>query len=170
MRRRRIRVLAVVVGAAVLFGAAAVAPPQDVDASFTDSETAKASVTAGTLTAPSNMTCTVTNAAPLFLTFQSVTITWKSDYPLSSAGPITVLIASSPAKTSQVTSGITPSGGGPFSYSVTLTQGVLESLVTNLLGSTTTFTVKNTAGTLWTSSMSTKTLTMTLAGLFASCS
>lgn len=137
------------------------------DASYTDGEyAASGTLTAATLSNPTNMTCSVQKTLGVFA---SVTIGWHSAYPLTATvGGVTVLTASSSVKTSTVT-GITSSGTGPYTYSVTLDQSLLTSLVTNLLGSTTTFTVKNTAGTNWTSASLTKTLTMSLAGLGATC-
>jgi len=166
----RRRPLAGLAGLALLIGLGVAPPVQQSEAAWVDSEYATGAFAAGTLSNPTGMTCTVTNAAPLFLTFQSVTITWVSAYPWTSpSGPTSRLTASSTAKTSTVT-GVSSSGTGPYTHSVTLTQALLESLVTNLLGSTTTFRVMNVAGTNWVSQSQTKTLTMTLAGLGAACS
>lgn len=155
---------------AVLIACGAGPGVQRTDAAWADSEFGAGTFTAATLSSPTNMTCTVANAPPLFLTFQSVTITWVSAYAWAPAsGPKSTLTASSSTKTSTVT-GVTTTGTGPYTHSVTLNQALLESLVTNLLGSTTTFKVTNVAGTNWVSSSQTKTLTMTLAGLGAACS
>ncbi|UXW85155.1 hypothetical protein NFX31_13155 [Microbacterium azadirachtae] len=162
--RRAVLAMLVVAGCA----AALLWPrPAMTDASYTDGEyAASGTVTAATLSNPSNMTCTVQKSLGVFT---SVTIGWHSAYPLTTTvGGITVLTASSSVKTSTVT-GISSSGTGPYTYTVTLDQNLLLSLVTNLLGSTTTFTVKNAAGTNWTSTSLTKTLTMSLAGLNATC-
>lgn len=167
MNRRR--VVAGLAGLALLIGLGAAPPVQQTDAAWADSEFGSGSFAAATLSSPTNMTCTVANAPPLFLTFQSVTITWVSAYAWAPAsGPKSTLTASSSTKTSTVT-GVTTTGTGPYTHSVTLTQALLESLVTNLLGSTTTFKVTNVAGTNWVSPSQTKTLTMTLAGLGAAC-
>lgn len=167
---KRSRLRRAVLAALVVAGCAAALlwpRPAMTDASYTDGEhAASGTVTAATLSNPSNMTCTVKKTAGVFT---SVTIGWQSAYPLTATvGGITVLTASSSVKTSTVT-GVSSSGTGPYTYTVTLDQSLLLSLVTNLLGSTTTFTVKNTAGTNWASASLTKTLTMSLAGLNATC-
>lgn len=168
---KRSRLRRAVLAALVVAGCAAALlwpRPAMTDASYTDGEyAASGTVTAATLSNPSNMTCTVTKGVGGI--FASVTIGWQSAYPLTATvGGITMLTASSSVKTSTVT-GISSSGTGPYTYSVTLDQTLLLSLVTNLLGSTTTFTVMNAAGTNWTSASLTKTLTMSLAGLNAKC-
>ncbi|MGN8026430.1 hypothetical protein [Microbacterium sp. 22242] len=150
-RRAAIAVLAVAACATALF----LPRPALTDASYTDSEhVASGTVTAATLASPTNMTCTTTKALGILT---SVTVSWQSAYPLSpTTGPTTKLVANPSSDIGPVASaGSAP----PYTYTMTLDQGLLGSILQNALGSTVTFTVTNDAGTNWKSASLTKTLT-----------
>jgi len=146
MRRWRIRVLAVAVAGATLLGAAAVAPAQEVEAAFTDAETAKASVTAGTVAQPTAVSCTVQTLLNLGLVFSSATVTWTSPYAIGDQ----ILVVSNSTSSGRVASAnITKTGS---TYKAVLDQALLQGLLNNLLGATSTLTLSHQlSGTNWTS-------------------
>lgn len=162
------RMLAGVAGLSVLAGLAILPSAEMTDAQFTDSEyAASTTFTAQSLVAPVITGCTVANNG--LGIFQSVTLTWTALYPLASVR----LTATSGTTTGTVASAnITASGavGGVYSYSATLNQALLTSLVSNLLGSTTTLTVISLIpSTSWVSLGATRKLTIALLGLNAAC-
>jgi hypothetical protein len=161
-----------VVGLAVLVGVAVVPSVGMTEARFTDTEHASSSTFAAqTLAAPVITGCTVQSLSVIGigLVFQSVTITWTSTLPPANVR----LTATSGANTGTVPSAnISASGpvGGVYTYSATLNQALLTSLVTNLLGSTTTLTATNfLPGTAWVSAGASRKLTIALLGLNATC-
>lgn len=169
-RGMRRRVAAAVLGASVLVGVAAAPSAGLTEAAWTDAERATAPASALTLSTPVITGCTVQNlnVIGVGLVFQSVTLTWTSLYPLAN----TRLTATSGTTTGTVPSAnITASGpvAGVYSYSATLNQALLTSLVSNLLGSTTTLTVTSVMGTNWASPGATRKLTIALLGLNATC-
>lgn len=167
-RASRRRLLAGILGVSVLAGASAVAGVHPVDARFTDPEYTASGTFSSFTVPPATITgCTVTNNA-LGL-FQSVTLVWTSIYPASGVrltltqGATTAVVPASNISTSG------PSGG-VYTHTAVLSQTLLSSLITNLLGSTTTLTVNNLlAGTAWVSVGVSRQLSMTLAGLGATC-
>ncbi|WP_282848604.1 hypothetical protein [Microbacterium oxydans] len=149
--RERARILAGVVGLAVLLGVASSPSVQMTDAAFTDSEYATRSFTASTLATPLVTSCTVTS----FLgTFTGFTITWTSPY----------LTAQQRLSINNVVvdnSNVTQSGSGPYTYSSTISSGLLNTLLGSLLGSTNTVRVESIyAGTSWVSPAATRTLSV----------
>lgn len=165
------RMLAGVAGLAALTGVAVLPSAQLTEAQFTDSEYTSASFQATTLVAPTITACTIQNLSVIGigLVFQSVTLTWTSTYPPADIH----LTATSGATTGTVpAANITSSGpvGGVYTYSATLSQALLTSLVSNLLGSTTTLAVTSVLpGTAWTSPGATRKLAIGLLGLGATC-
>jgi hypothetical protein len=167
-RASRRRLLAGILGVSVLTGASALAGAQQVDARFTDLEYAASSTFTSFTVPPATITaCTITNNA--LGIFQSVTLVWTSIYPASGVrltltqGATTAVVPASNISTSG------PSGG-VYTHTAVLSQTLLSSLITNLLGSTTTLTVNNLlAGTAWVSVGVSRQLSMTLAGLGATC-
>ncbi|KJL48836.1 hypothetical protein RS84_00464 [Microbacterium hydrocarbonoxydans] len=152
-------------GLALLVGLGVAPPVQQTQAAWVDSEYGSGAFTAGTLVTPVISSCTVQNNG--LGIFQSVTLVWTAPYPLTGQK----LTATSGTNTGTVTSGITVTGpsSGTYTYTAVLSQALLTSLVTNLLGSTTTLTVTSIAGTAWTSPTATRKLTIGLAGLGATC-
>lgn len=160
--------LAGAVGLSVLAGVAVLPSVQLTEARFTDPDYASSTTfTAGALATPVITACTVTNNG--LGIFQSVTITWTSPYVAANVR----LTATSGSTTGTVpAANITASGpvGGLYTYSSTLTQALLTSLVSNLLGSTTTLSVTNLLpGTNWVSQAATRRLTVGALGLGAAC-
>lgn len=152
MRRRvRARLLGGVIGLAVLVGAASAPAVQMTDAAFIDSEYGTRTFTAATLATPVVTSCTVTS----FLgTFTGFTITWTSPY----------LTAQQRLSINNVVvdnSNVTQSGPGPYTYSSTISSGLLNTLLGSLLGSTNTVKVETIySGTSWVSSAATRTLSV----------
>jgi hypothetical protein len=145
------RVLAGAVGVAVLVGIAAAHPVEQTDARFTDSEYGAGSVTAATLATPVIASCTVTS---LIGTFTGFTITWTSPY-------LRVQQRLSINNVAVDNANVTQSGAGPYSYSATISSGVLSTLLGSLLGSTNTVRVEAIyAGTAWASPAATRTLSV----------
>lgn len=168
MTPRTRRTLAGLAGLALLIGVAAAPPAQLTEAQFTDPEYASSSAfTAATLATPTITACTIQNNG--LGVFQSVTLTWTSPYVAANVR----LTATSGTTTGTVpAANITSSGpvGGLYTYTATLNQALLTSLVSNLLGSTTTLAVTNLLpGTTWVSPAATRRLTIALLGLNASC-
>lgn len=152
MRRpARSRILAGVIGLAVLVGVASSPAVQMTDAAFTDSEYAARSFTAATLATPVVTSCTVTS----FLgTFTGFTITWTSPY-------LTVQQRLSINNVAVDNVNVTQSGAGPYTYSATISSGLLNTLLGNLLGSTNAVKVETIyAGTSWVSTAATRSLSV----------
>lgn len=151
MRPSRRRLLAGVVGLAALVGVATVPSVQMTEARFTDSEYAAASFTAATLATPVITSCTVTS----FLgTFTGFTITWTSPYlKVQERLSINAVVVDN--------TNVTQSGTGPYTYSATISSGLLNTLLGSLLGSTNTVRVESIyAGTSWASPAATRTLSV----------
>jgi hypothetical protein len=159
------RTLAAAVGLAVLVGVGVVPSVQTTEARFTDRE----HLSSSTFTALTLETPVITGCTTAGVVFQSATIMWTSPHPPTNMR-LTVISGST---TSVVPSAnISSSGpvGGVYSYSATLTQGLLASLISNLLGSTTTLSVASLVpGTSWVSGEATRKLTIGLFGLGATC-
>ncbi|MDQ4214297.1 hypothetical protein [Microbacterium capsulatum] len=166
--RRRAVLAAVALLAAAL--ALLLTRPSDSDASFTDTENARTTVTALSMPAPTVTGCTVqTTTGSKGPVFQSVTLSWTSPF----SGASTVTAASAKKSGTVPSSSIVADGssGGAYAYHVTLSQTQLSSLVGNVSNSTTTLTIQDTLpGGTWTSPTSTRTLTVGASGLNASCS
>lgn len=165
------RALVAVVGLCLALGALVMNPTvEETDAAFTDSEYASTALSAAELVAPTAGTCTVTTKVVVLvgIVFDSVTMTWTSPYPKENVR----LTVTRGSQTVVVDPGdIIQSGptNGTYTYTVTLNQGLLESLIGNLLGSTTTLTVVNVAGEAWHSPAHTRQLYIGLLGLSPSC-
>lgn len=168
VRASRRRLLAGILGVSILAGATVLSGAQPVDARFTDTEYAASGTFASFTVPPATITaCTITNNA--LGIFQSVTLVWTSIYPASGVrltltqGTTTAVVPASNISTSGPSSGV-------YTHTAVLSQTLLSSLITNLLGSTTTLTVNNLlAGTAWVSVGVSRQLSMTLAGLGATC-
>ncbi|MGN7861544.1 hypothetical protein ACTJI8_13280 [Microbacterium sp. 22303] len=154
--------------AALVVGACAAAllwpRPTLTDASYSDGEyVASGTVTAATLSDPTNLTCTPTKALNILT---GVTVTWQSAYPLS---PTTAPISTLTANPSNYSAAISSSGAGPYTHTMVLNQGLLGGILNNVLGSTVTFTVTNQVGTNWHSASLVKTLTTGALGANPHC-
>jgi hypothetical protein len=139
------------VGLAALVGVATVPSVQMTEARFTDSEYAAASFTAATLATPVITSCTVTS----FLgTFTGFTITWTSPYlKVQERLSINAVVVDN--------TNVTQSGTGPYTYSATISSGLLNTLLGSLLGSSNTVRVESIyAGTSWASPAATRTLSV----------
>lgn len=167
IERRRRRLLAGIAGATLLIGLGSAQTAQTTDAAFTDPEYARTTITAFRVPAPTIIACAVTNNG--LGIFQSVRLDWTSPYPASG----TRLTLTQGATTAPVpAANITTSGpaAGLYTHSAVLSQALLTSLISNLLGSTTTMTATNLlAGTTWVSAGSSRQLSIALLGLNASC-
>ncbi len=165
--RRQQRILAGVAGGALLCGVALAPTAQTTDAAFTDPEYARTTITAFRVPAPTIVACAVSNNG--LGVFQSVRLDWTSPY----AATGTRLTLTQGATTAVVpAANITTSGpaAGLYTHSAVLTQSLLTSLISNLLGSTTTMTATNLlAGTSWVSAGASRQLSVALLGLNASC-
>lgn len=150
-RNARARILAGVVGLAVLVGVGSSPAVQMTDAAFTDSEYATGSFTAAALAKPVVTSCTVTN----FLgTFTGFTITWTSPYPkVQQRFSINNVVVDN--------ANVTQTGSGPYTYSSTISSGLLNTLLGSLLGSTNAVKVEATySGTSWASAPATRSLSV----------
>ncbi|WP_407357856.1 hypothetical protein LTA6_002243 [Microbacterium sp. LTA6] len=146
----RHRMLAGVIGAILLVGISLAPSAQVTDAAFTDSEHTTATLTAATLETPVVTSCTVTS----FLgTFTGFTIVWTSPYVKANERLSINNVTVAPAN-------ITQSGAGPYTYTSTISSGLLNTLLGSLLGSTNTVRVEAIAGTSWASQAATKTLSV----------
>ena len=147
----RVRILAAAIGLSLLVGLGMAPTVQETDASFTDSEYATRIFTASTLATPVVTSCTVTN----FLgTFTGFTITWTSPY-------LTVQQRLSINNVVVDNTNVTQSGTGPYTYSSTISSGLLNTLLGSLLGSTNSVKVESIyAGTSWVSPAATRTLSV----------
>ncbi|MFK3678277.1 hypothetical protein ACI2IP_11120 [Microbacterium sp. NPDC090218] len=150
-RSARVRILAGVAGLAVLLGIASTPAAQMTDAAFTDSEYAAGSFTAATLATPVITSCTVTN---LLGTFTGFTITWTSPYlKAQQRFSINNVVVDN--------TNVTQSGAGPYTYSSTISSGLLNTLLGSLLGSTNAVKVETIyAGTSWVSPAATRSLSV----------
>lgn len=151
-RNARARILAGIVGLAVLVGVGSSPAVQMTDAAFTDSEYAAGSFTAATLAKPVVTSCTVTS----FLgTFTGFTITWTSPYPkVQQRFSINNVVVDNNAN-------VTQTGSGPYTFSSTISSGVLNTLLGSLLGSTNAVKVEATySGTSWASAPATRSLSV----------
>lgn len=152
MRRpARTRILAGAVGLSVLVGVATSPAVQMTDAAFTDSEYASGSFTAATLASPVVTSCTVTS----FLgTFTGFTITWTSPYlKVQQRFSINNVVVDN--------TNVTQSGSGPYTYTSTISSGLLNTLLGSLLGSTNAVKVETVyAGTSWVSPAATRSLSV----------
>lgn len=150
-RNARARILAGVVGLAVLVAVGSTPAVQMTDAAFTDSEYAAGSFTAATLAKPVVTSCTVTS----FLgTFTGFTITWTSPYPkVQQRFSINNVVVDN--------ANVTQTGSGPYTYSSTISSGLLNTLLGSLLGSTNAVKVEATySGTSWASAPATRSLSV----------
>ncbi|WP_226531461.1 hypothetical protein [Microbacterium paraoxydans] len=151
MRGGRRRMLAGTVGVAVLVGIALSPPMEPTEARFTDSEYAAGAFTAATLPTPVVTSCTVTS----FLgTFTGFTITWTSPaVKLQQRFSINDVVVDN--------ANVTQSGTGPYTYSSTISSGLLNTLLGSLLGSTNTVKVQTSyPGTSWVSPAATRSLSV----------
>ena len=150
-RNARARILAGVVGLAVLVAVGSTPAVQMTDAAFTDSEYVTGSFTAATLAKPVVTSCTVTS----FLgTFTGFTITWTSPYPkVQQRFSINNVVVDN--------ANVTQTGSGPYTYSSTISSGLLNTLLGSLLGSTNAVKVEATySGTSWASAPATRSLSV----------
>ncbi|MGI0519802.1 hypothetical protein ABY45_04490, partial [Microbacterium maritypicum] len=140
-----------VVGLAVLVGVGSSPAVQMTDAAFTDSEYATGAFAAATLATPVVTSCTVTS----FLgTFTGFTITWTSPYPkVQQRFSINNVVVDN--------ANVTQTGSGPYTYSSTISSGLLNTLLGSLLGSTNAVKVEATySGTSWASAPATRSLSV----------
>ncbi|MGO1183282.1 hypothetical protein ACT3TB_09430 [Micrococcaceae sp. AOP34-BR2-30] len=152
---------------ALLIGAVVAAQPQPTTAAFTDDAYAQATVNAGELAAPTITSCT-TRHALIGLVFQSVTITWTSPYPQEHVRlSATINGTAYPIAAGQIN--VSGPVNGLYTYSATLSSALLESIIGNLLGSTTTLTVSNVYPDHWVSQTRSRQLDIALLGLTSSC-
>lgn len=165
--RRRRRPRGGVAGVMLLIGIGFVPAVQTTDAAFSDPEYATATFTAFTVPVPTITSCTTVNNG--LGVFQSVTLVWTSPYPAAGVSlTVTQGATTAPVPASNITT--TGPSAGLYTHTAVLSQGVLASLVTNLLGSTTTLTARNLlAGTTWVSTGATRLLTVGALGLGSSC-
>lgn len=150
-RSTRARLAAGLVGVAVLIGIASAPPVPLTDAAFTDREYASGSFTAATLSTPTVTSCTVTS----FLgTFTGFTITWTSPYQkVQQRMSINNVVVDN--------ANVTQSGTGPYTYSATISSGLLNTLLGSLLGSTNAVKVEAIySGTSWVSPAATRSLSV----------
>lgn len=165
--QRRHRVLAGVAGAALLVGVGLTPAAQVTDAAFTDPEYASTTITAFRVPDPTITACNIANNG--LGIFQSVTLIWTSPYP---ANGVRLTLTQGTTTAVVPASNITTSGpsAGLYTYTAVLNQALLVSLISNLLGSTTTLTVNNLlTGTSWVSAGATRQLSIALLGLGATC-
>lgn len=147
----RSRVLAGAVGLAVLVGVASSPSVQPTDAAFVDSEYAAGSFTAARLATPVISSCSVTS---LLGTFTGFTITWTSPYlKVQQRLSINNVVVDN--------TNVAQSGTGPYTYSATISSGLLNTLLGSLLGSTNAVKVESIyAGTSWVSPAATRSLSV----------
>jgi len=149
-----------VVAALTVGGVLLVPRPASTDAAFMDQEVAVGgALTAAKVARPTGASCTVQTLNILLVdVFQSVTVTWTSPYPLADQ----ILIVANGTQSGQVPgTSITQTGS---TFKAVLTTGVLQTLLSNLLGGTSTLTLAHRLpGTDWTSS--TLSYTLKIGGL-----
>lgn len=135
------------------------------EAAWSDPEYASGGqVTAGAMPKPTITECTTQTRVVLLvgIVFKSVTLTWTSE---RDTGDQRVAFA---GKTANVTPTRTGPVGGVYTYSATYEEGLLSSLIGNLLGSTTRITVETQSGN-WVSPAATKDLRVELLGMNPKC-
>ena len=165
--RRQRRILAGVVGVTMLVGVGVAATAQTTDAAFTDPEYARTTITAFQVPAPTIIACAITNNG--LGVFQSVRLDWTSPYPATGVR-LTLTQGATTAVVPAANISTTGPAAGLYTHTAILTQGLLSSLISNLLGSTTTMTATNLlVGTTWVSAGSSRQLSIALLGLNASC-
>lgn len=145
--------LAGVLGVSLLVTGGAVTAVQPTEARFTDTEhAASGTFTAFTVPMPAITSCTV---ASLLGTFTSFTITWTSPYPIAQQR-FTINDVVVP------NSNVVQSGTGPYSYTSTISSGLLGTLLAGgLLGANNTVRVQALlSGTGWSSVAATRTLSV----------
>ncbi|MCT1478156.1 hypothetical protein [Microbacterium sp. p3-SID336] len=147
----RRRALAGVVGIAVLLGASSLSAIPATEASFSDGEYAGGTFTAARLATPVITSCSVSS---LLGTFTGFTITWTSPYPKAQQRLSINNVAVDNGSVSQ-------GGTGPYTYSATISSGLLSTLLGSLLGSSNTVRVEAVQpGTAWVSPAATRTLSV----------
>lgn len=163
----RVRRGIVGLGILSLVAAAAVSPPSQTLASWTDGESGVGSYSAKSIPAPTVTGCTITNSLGVF---ESVRLTWTppvgSGYTAANAtlGMGSTAATIQPAVPQPTISG--PTGGA---YSATFSSSLLQSVLGGLFGTTFSIGVRSTENG-WASAWSTRTVTVGLAGLGSSCS
>lgn len=162
------RLLAGILGLSLFVGVGVLSSVRPTEARFTDAEyTSSGTFTAFTVPAPTITACTVTNN--VLGIFESVTVVWTSPYP---ANGVRLTLVQGTTTAVVPAANITTSGptGGLYTHTAVLTQGLLVSLLANLLGSTTTMTANNLlVGTSWVSAGTVRRLTIGALGLGATC-
>lgn len=145
--------LAGILGLSLLAVGGTVATVQPTEARFTDTEyVASGTFSSFTVPVPVITSCTV---ASLLGTFTSFTITWTSPYPLAQQR-FTINNVVVP------NTNVAQSGEGPYTYTSTISSGLLGTLLTGgLLGATNTIRVEALlSGTTWVSVAATRTLSV----------
>lgn len=145
--------LAGILGVSMLAAGGTVATVQPTEALFTDTEiVASGTFTAFTVPMPAITSCTV---ASTLGTFTGFTISWTSPYPLAQQR-FTINDVVVP------NSNVVQSGTGPYSYTSTISSGLLGTLLTGgLLGANNTVRVQALlSGTGWSSVAATRTLSI----------
>lgn len=160
--------LAGILGLSLFAGVGLLSEAHPTEARFTDVDhTASGTFATFTVPVPTITGCTV--ALNGLGVFQSVTLVWTSPYP---ANGVRLTLTQGATTATVPAANISTSGptGGVYTHTAVLSQGLLVSLVTNLLGSTTTMTVNNLlVGTSWISADATRQLAVGALGLGASC-
>ncbi|MFJ4222721.1 hypothetical protein [Microbacterium sp. NPDC089695] len=162
------RLLAGILGLSLAVGGWGIASLPQTDAYFTDIEyTASGTFTAFVVPAPTITSCTVAlNGLGIF---QSVTLVWTSPYP---ANGVRLTLTQGATTAVVPAANITTTGptGGLYTHTAVLNQGLLVSLIANLLGSTTTMTVNNLlVGTSWISAGASRQLAVGALGIGGTC-
>ncbi|MFJ4174885.1 hypothetical protein [Microbacterium sp. NPDC089696] len=162
------RLLAGILGLTLFAGVGLLGSARSTEARFTDVEfTSSGTFTAFTVPVPTITGCTATvNGLGIF---QSVTLVWTSPYP---ANGVRLTLVQGTTTAVVPASNITTTGptGGLYTHTAVLSQGLLVSLLANLLGSTTTMTVNNLlVGTSWISAGASRQLAVGALGIGASC-
>lgn len=151
----------------LLIGIGLTPAAQVTDAAFTDSEYSTATFSAFTVPVPTITACNpVNNGLGIF---QSVTLVWTSPYPAAGVS-LTLTQGSTTATVPAANITTTGPASGVYTHTALLTQGLLASLLTNLLGSTTTMTARNLlVGTTWVSTGASRQLAVGALGIGSSC-
>jgi hypothetical protein len=165
---RRRRLLAGALGLSLLAAGGTVATVQSTEAWFTDTEfVASGTFTAFRVPVPTITGCTAVNNA--LGIFESVTLVWTSPYP---ANGVRLTLQQGTTTAVVPAANITTTGpsNGLYTHTAFLNQGLLVSLLANLLGSSTTMTVNNLlVGTSWVSVGAVRTLNVGALGIGSSC-
>lgn len=151
MTRGRRRALVGAVGLAILVGVASFPSVESTEARFNDSEYAAGVFTAATLATPVVTSCTVTSFLGSFTGF---TITWTSPHlKLQQRLSINNVVVAD--------TNISQTGTGPYTYSSTISSGLLNTLLGSLLGSSNAVKVETIyPGTSWISPAATRSLSV----------